>query len=489
MVDNLSSVVGSFANRDLQGLLGGDSKYVGFVVQGLHQASNGFKTLPNDDDTGFRKEDYMAKLRFHTANGARIAQSLTLKAGYVQETSDETYLGLAQEDFEQDAYQRYAGSQKDQMKADQHQLSAQYVLQLNPDLHFTVTGYRNVFSRNWYKLDAVTNAQGEKSKIAGILDDPDSHSEVFGYLKGEDTQGDASLFVKANNREYFSQGIQGKAVWSPRIGQWSHHLELGIRLHQDEMDRFQWVDNYTMLEGAMVRSKKGVAGTESNLVESASAQSTYFQYELSRGRWSVSPGVRMENVLQERSDYGKNDTQREGTSLSRRENEYRSWIPGIGIEYAWNKGWNFFGGIHKGFSPSGSKVNVDPEKSINYEIGARYSKSSLSGSLVVFYSDYQNLLGSDLNAAGGSGSVDLFNGGAAVNRGIELEASYVISPESASWTWPMKLSYTYSDAFFKSDFDSDFGGWGKVEEGGSTAVYGASSGFVFHISGKCKMAV
>ena len=35
----------------------------------------------------------------------------------------------------------------------------------------------------------------------------------------------------------------------------------------------------------------------------------------------------------------------------------------------------------------------------------------ISGQAVLFFNDYSNLLGSDLAAAGGAGSGDLFNGG------------------------------------------------------------------------------
>ena len=47
--------------------------------------------------------------------------------------------------------------------------------------------------------------------------------------------------VKANSRDYESKGIQ--TVLDADFG--AHQVKFGARYHEDEMDRFQWVDNYT----------------------------------------------------------------------------------------------------------------------------------------------------------------------------------------------------------------------------------------------------
>ena len=85
---------------------------------------------------------------------------------------------------------------------------------------------------------------------------------------------------------------------------------------------------------------------------------------------------------------------------------------------------------------------------------------------MAFYSDYDNLLGSDLAAAGGSGTSQVFNGGAAVAKGLEVQATYdMLANNRTSFNLPVSVAYTYTNAFFLSSFKSEFEGWGEVERG------------------------
>jgi Fe(3+) dicitrate transport protein len=456
---------GSFGSRELEAMAGGDSKHFGFLVQTFQQRSDGFKRLADDGSTGFEKEDYLGKLRWHTSSEVRIQQSLTVKAGFVKESANETYLGLTKADFDKDPFRRYAASQLDNISSEHVQLSATHVIQLNRHLHLVTTTYHHAFDRNWYKLDAMLSESGDKIKIASILDDPESYETGMEHLDGRTSVGEEALIIKANNRSYLSKGIQSKLTWNYTVENWQHHLEMGVRLHRDEMDRFQWQDKYRMNAGVMVLEDGGVPGTESNLIEKAVATSAFMQYELSYGKFSLTPGVRMEHVDQERVDYGKFDILREGLDLTRRENNYTAIIPGIGAEYEWSDNFQLFGGIHKGFAPPGSKEGTSPEESVSSEIGVRFGQGGLFANVTGYFSRYSNLLGADLNATGGSGTNDLFNAGRANIGGVEVEMGYVFVTTSGTWQLPLHLSYTYSNAVFNESFDSEFGGWGEVESG------------------------
>ncbi len=107
-----------------------------------------------------------------------------------------------------------------------------------------------------------------------------------------------------------------------------------------------------------------------------------------------------------------------------------------------------------------------PEESINYELGLRYHSGALSGQAVLFYNDYDNLLGSDLAAAGGNGSSELYNGGEVVSKGLEFQTSYdFLTKRNSEWRAPITFVYTYTDATFQNSFDSSFEGWGEVSVG------------------------
>ena len=51
----------------------------------------------------------------------------------------------------------------------------------------------------------------------------------------------------------------------------------------------------------------------------------------------------------------------------------------------------------------------------------------LRGETVFFFNDYSNLLGSDLAATGGTGSLDQFNAGEVDVNGLELLLNYDFS--------------------------------------------------------------
>ena len=80
--------------------------------------------------------------------------------------------------------------------------------------------------------------------------------------------------------------------------------------------------------------------------------------------------------------------------------------------------------------------------------------------------DYENLLGSDLAAAGGGGTADQFNGGEVLAQGVEFQLAYdLLSSSSLTFSAPFTLVYTYTDASFMNSFESDFDPWGDVEAG------------------------
>ncbi len=457
---------GSYGGRNLHAYVGNAHKNVAYLVETFQYKSNGFKVLDRGGNTGFDKKDYLAKLKINTNPDAKIYQSLTFKVGQTQETSNETYLGLTQRDFQENPYRRYAGSQEDVITTEQTQISLTHFAKFSKNLEVTTTAYRSDFHRNWYKLDKVKDSTGTKYGIAELLKDPSLSPDAFNIITGASSANGDALDVKANNRTYYAQGVQSVLSFLFNTKAISHKVDFGIRLHQDQVDRFQWVDEYAMDGGVMELTTAGVKGTESNRIETANAFASYIQYRVNYGKLTLTPGLRYENIFIERQDYGKSDPDRTGTDLEQRSNQTDVFIPGMGVDYKFTKHLSAFGGVHKGFSPPGSKEGTQPEKSINYELGVRYRKNAFSAQAVAFYSDYDNLLGTDLTAAGGAGTNQLFNGGAVVTQGLELQAGYdLLASHSASFSLPVSVVYTLTDATFLSSFESDFEGWGNVQKG------------------------
>ncbi len=457
---------GNFGTRTVHAAIGDSYKNFGFSLESYQAHSDGFKDLDGGGNTGYDLQDYIAKVRFNTNPQAKIYQAITLKAGQTLGESDETYLGLTEADFAITPFRRYSGSQKDLMDTKQRQLMIRHHIQPFKFLDITTTAYRTDFERNWYKLDRVrATADGDRVGISSILNDPESYQTEFNIIKGISSPNDNALEVKANNREYYSKGLQ--SVLGFKFGQQvESDLELGLRFHQDQIDRFQWVDLYRMDDGVMELTAKGAPGTESNRIETATAFAAYLQYRLKTGNWTFVPGLRYENIEIVREDYGTADPERSGIDLATRENQVDIVIPGIGIDYKFNNDWSGFLGVHKGFSPPGSKEGTNPEESVNYELGLRYQHRSMYLQAVWFFNDYSNLLGADLAASGGQGTTDQFNGGAVNVTGVEFEFNYdLLSSVQTSLSLPLGVTYTLTKGEFQNSFESEFEGWGTVSEG------------------------
>jgi len=460
----IRSSYGSFNTMQLHTSVGQSYERLGYVLEYLNFNSNGFKNLNNKDNTGFDIYDIMGKLKFSSAKDAKLIQSLEVKYHFYDEKSNETYLGLSQADFNQNPYDRYAASQFDQMNAEQRQVMLTHVIDFSKQLRIVTNAYDNKFARNWYKLDDVI-FENDKKKLSTILDDPFSFPNHMNTINGSISSSDDALLLKANNRVYYSKGVQTKIDyhWYGSNGSF-HDIEIGARLHYDEEDRFQWEDGYRISVGIMALTSMGSRGEQGNRISSANAFASYLLYKYKFNKFTITPGIRYESIALSRADWGKADEYR-GSAPDSRENKIDVLIPGIGFNYSFSNSLSIFGGVHKGFSPPGNAPGEKAEFSINYELGSRFGKEKLRGEMIGFLNDYSNLLGSDLAASGGTGSLDQFNAGAVKVSGLELQLNYNFSDPNAKIQTPIGLAYTLTNAIFQNSFGSTQGIWGTVSEG------------------------
>ena len=462
---------GNYGRRVAQASVGQSFEYGGFMLETYQNTAEGFKELDNGGSTGFDNQDYLAKIRINTSAKAKVYQSATFKVGQAKGNSNETYLGLTEEDFNKTPYRRYAGSQLDNITTNHEQYSIKYNIIPAKFIDVSVTAYRNNFSRNWYKLDAVkynllADPTVKPIDISKVLENPVLYSNEYGILIGTTSPNDDALFVRNNNREYYANGIQSIVGLNFDSGIFKHDIEVGFRYHKDEEDRFQWDDQYTMNGGVMRLTEVGTPGTQDNRIGYAKALAGYIQYSFNYGNFLALPGVRYESIELSRTDYGKADPERTGTSVIKTSNKVDVWIPGIGFEYGFTPDVRAFAGIHRGFSPPGSTPGAKPEKSINYEMGGRINRSKFNAQTVFFYNDYENLLGSDLAAGGGGGTGELFNAGKTRVYGAEVEINYNwVSSGPASFSVPVTLAYTFTTGEFQNSFKAMNDDWGTVQKG------------------------
>ena len=455
---------GSFNTSQTHLRIGDSKTNIGYSVEYLNNNSDGFKNLPNGDNTGFDKNDVVAKLKLRSNKDAKYKQSLEFKFQYSDETSNETYLGLTAKDFEANPFNRYAASQKDQMTNEHLQFMVTHKIDVSKILRITSNAYHNDFSRNWYKLNDVV-FDGSKQKISKVLDNPQDYPSYMDIINGTSDSDANALVLKANNRKYLSKGIQTKLDFHWNSSTVFHDIEIGLRYHYDEEDRFQWKDGYSITDGLMNLTSAGKPGSDANRISKATAFAGSVLYKLKFNSITITPGLRYENIVLGRDNFGSNDLDRSGNNLSSRENKVAIFIPGIGFNYKFNNSTSLFGGVHKGFSPPGNTVGQESEESVNYELGSRFNIKGLRGELVGFYNDYSNLLGSDLAASGGTGSLEQFNAGEVSVKGIELLLNYDLLESNNTYALPITFGYTFTDTEFLNSFGSDDGLWGEVQSG------------------------
>ena len=454
----ISTSFGSFKTGQTHATIGNSSEKFGYMFEILNYNSDGFKSLNDDLNTGFDINEITSKIKF-VPKTPNIDQSFELKFHTYDEISNETYLGLTETDFQKNPYLRYPGSEKDKMSAEHKQYVLTHELFVNEKIKITSNFYENRFKRNWYKLDDVVH-DNNSQKISKVISNPSQFSEHLKILSGE-LDYENALKVKANNRKYISRGIQTKIDyhWYGKNESFND-LELGIRIHYDEEDRFQWEDIYNINNGFMALESYGEKGSQGNRISFANSFASYIMYKYKFKGLTISPGLRYESIKLGRDDFGKSNPLRNIENLSTRENKVSVLIPGVGFNYTFSNNLSVFGGIHKGYSPPGSSDGQKAEESVNSELGIRFSTKKLNGEIIAYRNDYSNLLGNDLAATGGFGEMDPFNAGKALVNGFE-----VLLNTSISKYVPISFSYTLTDAKFLSSFGSTQDIWGEVNNG------------------------
>ncbi len=448
---------------------GDSADHYGWLVETFQLDTDGFKELDGGGPTGVRLQDYLGKVRLNSDSSANLYQLIELKLGKTEQSGEETYLGLTQEDFDRTPLRRYAGSQEDWIDTDHEQVQLRYFVQPGRSVYVTTTAYRNDFFRNWHKLQSVGGVG-----ISSVLDDPVTHATALTILRGDRNDDSGSLKIRNNRRNYRSEGVEMVVDWQASTGSIEHQVQFGWRLHRDAEDRFQEEDAWSMVDGRMRFESLGQPASQANRMDEAQALALYVRDSLFLGRWTVAPGFRVEDIDFLRRDFGKEDPGRSGHDLVRKENSTRVVLPGIGATYQAASAWNLVGGVHRGFAPPGPGQDPETraEESWNYELGARWQHGASRAKAVAFYSDYENLLGRDTLASGGDGTGDAFNGGQA--EVVGLEASFESDPGMAhDWRWsvPVGITYTYTRGRFLSSFSTTFPDWAPEVEAGDALPY------------------
>ncbi|RUO48225.1 TonB-dependent receptor [Pseudidiomarina aquimaris] len=423
--------MGENNSRDIHAYYGGTEGAWGWLIDTVQRDSDGFKEIDRSNrDAGHDIEDYLVKLRWSGVN-----QSLTAKAQYSEQVSNETYAGLTDVDFARNPNRRYGLTAIDQMDNQHTGLSLTYEADLADNLNLSVVGYRNEYKRDWFK--------GSPSSLINAANAGDTEAQAI--LDG--TRDVQDLEYTHNNRAYESYGIEARIQSS-----WGdHQVEVGVRDHSDRMDRFQPVEVYDQVNGSLVYQETIQPTGGDNRLEGADAMAFWLA-----DAWQATANLKVQATLR----YEDVDTFREqfasvdrSDAPSARSSTAQEWLPGLSFTYDLNDSVQLLAGVHRGFAPlgGGATETDEPETSTNYEFGARYQAQSLFAEAIFFRSDFNNQaescsVASPCSNGATSGS---YVTGEALVQGIELQLGNEWQLEGARL--PVSFNYTYTSAEISED--------------------------------------
>ena len=443
---------GSDGYFKFQALLGKDFGEVSILLDALRYQSDGFKTLDNGADTGFYRNDINAKIRWEPESDK--AQSLSLKLGFADEDSDETYLGLTHADFDIDPTRRYPASQLDNFQSEHRQLHLNYALQMTESTSLNVKAYLNEFERAWNKFDGLMSGTAPQK----ILTSPELYANQYRVLSGlaNSTGSDSdTIDVTNNDREFSSRGMQISTTTAYSFSNVDNELSFGIRLHKDEVDRDHRKAGFLMESGNLVDNGIDYPSKVQNHAESQ-AVSLYASNRFYINQVEIDLGVRYEDIEGDLTNHMLAVT---------KSNDQSKVLPGLSALWGVSESTSVFAGVHKGYSPRSPGSSADQaEESTNYEYGLRYNQENRGFEIVGFHSDYENLLGRCRVSDFGCNPGEEFSGGEVKISGAELSGSLQRNFDN-DLNLTVSLNYTYTDSEFQESFLSTFSQFGLVREG------------------------
>ena len=432
---------------------GGTSGNFGALVEVHEHESDGFDSIANvGGDTGFDKSDLMVKARYESG-----AHSLTFKMVDLDETSNQSYVGLSQASFNANPRVRYGATAYDKMMNDGEQTSLTYVGDFE-NFNVQFTSWQNDYHRDWFKVSDFNNDKehGEQDDINELISDANNGSANAQAIL--DGQLPVEIEYKHNNRYYTNEGYQFSINTSLGI----HDLTLGYRDMEDSESRIQaheYADQAADGSLSALYGYVGLSGSNNRLRES-SATSYYLQDTMDFGKLDITLGYRSEDYDQRHRRWGEgagpNLTAVRVTSVRDTFATNDHTTSSFGATYDLSDNVTLVAGFHEGMTPM---FGADPEEADNTELGMRYSAGTTNLEVFYFSSEYSNLAAECTLVSGAACNADesaVFSGGAADVEGLEFNGSWILEGDGVSY--PVALAYTSTDATFNNSSESEYFG-------------------------------
>ncbi len=304
-------------------------------------------------------------------------EAVTLRANVYTEDSQVTYTGLTLAEYENFGAE-YNPFGNDKFNSERIGLSATHELPLGANAFVLINVYGAYFNRDWWRQSSSTTdtqcnpltvytpvtTSFQADRLAGIEVDPDRCASDQGRL-----------------RTYYTYGIEPRLFLEHRTFGIQNQLEMAVRAHYESQDRRQ--EN-----GTSPDDRSGTVVEDNDRY--VHAYSAFLQNRFVLGRWSVTPMMRVEHILYDRTN---NLTGASGNDT------LTKWLPGLGVTYAVSRDTMVYADVHRGFSPPRTEdlisntgavsAEVPDDWAMEYEIGLRTApRPGVTLQAAVFRNDF-----------------------------------------------------------------------------------------------------
>lgn len=349
--------------------VGGGGERGGWMLDALRKEGDGIRRHHR-----FEIQEYTLRGQWNLHR----QHTLSAKVSYFKENSRVSETGLGAVEYAEDPYQAPTG-RLDRFDHERKTLQLQHQFRINDRLRLTTQAY-------YVDSDRASFRQINEP---GSLDGRSVMDRCSGL--GVATEANSPLCGgRWRPRQFTYWGIEPKLEIDHQLFGIRSQAIVGFRYHREDIDRNQYRGADPRFQSLgyaeSFRGVNGGTGHREQIDIDVSAQSYYAQNTFFAGDWTVTPGIRFEDI-RIRTDVKRAEGQPQNNPESNLTNNQTKALPGLGVTWNGLANTTVFGGVHRGFAPPRPDRDITaddadtavvsrtrPEESTNYELGIRSTR-------------------------------------------------------------------------------------------------------------------
>ena len=265
--------------------------------------------------------------------------------------------------------------------------------------------------------------------------DDRTQAEVLTYyidsFRGSNIANRDLKTISSYPRSYYTFGIEPRVSHVFDAGPSTQEVSVGYRYLKEGMH--EQASSLNLVNNVPTPGGQNDGHVYQDRTGGTVANAFYIDNKIDIGKWTVTPGIRLEHIETNWHDRPVVALNGVRTVEKNRKINSNEPLPALSVMYHISDAWKVFANYETSFGSlqyaqigQGGRVNqtadgLNPEKAKTYEIGTRYNDSVWGGEVTLFYIDFSDELQYVSNDVGWT------NLGATKHQGIETSAHYDLS--------------------------------------------------------------